>query len=175
MSLGRRSQGFPSNQIKGDDWLYNAGCGGMGAGECKLPAGFSYIFWEIKVNPFSAHNSKLVLYNESFRAFTDSPLGICDHNEGTPVDIELLLFYKQPTGATLDKSLATGSVTIPANIMLPFEVEFDAAFLPQPTNPSYERKIWAAIDLGATGLMINGVPQKTEALQTVKLNWEGQP
>ena len=175
MSQGRRSQGFPSNQIKGDDWVYGAGCGGMGAGECKLPATFSYIYWEIKVNPFSMHNSKLVLYNELFRAFTDSPVGLCTHNQGVPVDLELLLFYRQPTGVELDKSKATGAVQIPAGITLPYEVEFDAVNIPQPTHPDYERKIWAAIDLGGTGRMIGGIPQKSEVLQTIKLNWEGQP
>lgn len=174
MSEGRRSLGFPSNQIKGADWFYGAGCGGMGAGGCQLPAAFSYIFWEIKVNPFSQHNSKLVLYNDYFKAHQDIPFGTCPHNTGGPVDIELLLFYKQPTGQ-LDKSKSTARVSIPADITLPLEVEFDAVSLPQPTHPDYERKIWAVIDLGQTGRMIGGIEQKTEVMKTLKLNWEGQP
>lgn len=174
MSEGRRNAGFPSNQIKGLDWYYSAGCGGMGAGDCKLPASFSYIFWEIKVNPFSSHNSKLVLHNDFFKAYQDSPFGTCTHNAGAPVAMELLLFYKQPVGA-LDKSKATASISIPAGITMPYEVEFDATNLPQPTHPDYERKIWAVLDIGQTGLMIGGIAQKTEVMQTVKLNWEGQP
>lgn len=174
MSESRRNLGFPSNQIKGDDWLYSSGCGGMGAGECKLPAGFSYIFWEIKVNPFSMHNSKLVLHNDLFKAYLNSPVGTCANNAGNPVDIELLLFYKKPTG-DLDKSKATGRLSIPAGITLPYEVEFDAINIPQPSHPDYERKIWAVIDLGQTGRMVNGIAQNTEVMQTIKLNWEGQP
>lgn len=174
MSEGRRNKGFPSNQIKGVDWTFSPGCGGAGAGGCQLPATFNYIFWEIKVNPFSQHNSELVLHSDFFKAYTDIPTGTCPHNIGSSVDMELLLFYKQPTGA-LDKSQATGSVSIPAGIMMPYDVEFDAVNLPQPTHPDYERKIWAVLDLGQTGLMIGGIDQKTEVMNTLKLNWEGQP
>jgi hypothetical protein len=174
MDSGRRNTGFPSNNIKGSDWRYNAGCGGSGAGSCFLPANFSYMYWEIKVNPFSSHNSKLLLHNDGFRPFTDSPTGVCTHNDGSPMGFDVLLLHNEPV-ATLDRSLATGIISVPSSITFPYELEFDAPNIPQPTDPSYERKIWVALDLKQTGLMVNGLPQKTEIMQTVKLNWEGQP
>lgn len=174
MAGGRQNLGFPSNQIKGSDWQYWPGCGGSGAGVCYNPAVYSYIYWGIKVNPFSQHNSKLVLHNDSFIPHLDNPAGICAHNDGAAVGFDVLLFYKEPTGV-LDRSKATGIVSVPSSIMLPYEIEFDAEFLPQPDNIDYERRIWAVLDLKQTGLMTNGIPQVTEVMQTLKLNWEGQP
>ncbi len=174
MSSGRRSAGFPSNNIKGTDWSYFAGCGGMGAGSCVLPAAFSYMYWEIRVNPFSAHNSKLVLYNEGFKPFTETSLGICAHNDDMPQGFDIMLLHEEPI-ASLDRSKATSIISVPANILLPYELEFDAPDIPQPVDADYERKIWVAVDLGRTGLMVDGLPQKSELMKTIKLNWEGQP
>lgn len=174
MTQSRRTLGFPSNQTKGSDWDYFAGCGGSGAGACVLPAGFSYIYWGIKVNPFSMHNSKLVLFNDFFKPYTDSPSGFCDHNDGSPRGFDVLLLHEAPISG-LDRSKATGIISIPDSIALPYELEFDAEHLPQPDHPDYERRIWVALDLGTTGLMVNGIAQVTEVMRTLKLNWEGQP
>ncbi len=174
MSTGRQSTGFPSNNIKGNDWSYSPGCGGVGAGTCQLPAAFSYIYWEIKVNPFSTRNSKLVLHNDYFKPFTDSAIGLCDHNDGSPMGFDVLLMHKKPTG-TLDPSKATGIISVPSNILLPYELEFDVQNIPQPIDSDYERRIWVVLDLKQTGLMVDGVAQETEIMKTVKLNWEGQP
>lgn len=174
MAESRKSLGFPSNQIKGSDWLYFAGCGGMGAGSCYDPAAFSYIYWPIKVNPFSVHNSKLVLHNDGFVPHLDIPLGICTHNDGAAVAYDILLLYEEPV-TSLDRSKATGVISVPPSVTPPFDIEFDAENIPQPDNPAYTRRIWVVADLKQTGLMVNGLPQVSELLQTVKLNWEGQP
>ncbi len=174
MNQGRRNLGFPSNQTKGDDWGYFAGCGGAGGGGCVDPANFSYIYWGIKVNPFSMHNSKLVLLNESFKPYTDSSAGFCDHNADQPRGFDVLLLYKAPISG-LDRSKATSIVTIPANITLPYEIEFDSQDIPQPDHPDYERRIWVALDMYTSGLMIEGIAQNTEVMKTLKLNWEGRP
>lgn len=174
MAGSRENLGFPSNQVKGDDFSYYAGCGGSGAGSCYSPATFSYIYWPIKVNPFSVHNSKLVIHNDSFVPREDTPVGICTHNGGAAVDFDVLLLYKEPSTG-LDRSLATGVISVPASVSLPYDLEFDAANIPQPDNPNYERKIWAVADLKQAGRMIGGVAQITEIMQTIKLNWEGQP
>ena len=174
MAGNRRNLGFPSNQIKGSDWSYFPGCGGSGAGGCKVPAAFSYVYWSIKVNPFSMHNSKLVLHNDAFVPHLDSPTGACTHNEGAATDFDVLLMYEEPI-AGLDPSLATGIIPIPAGTTLPYDLEFDAVNIPQPDHPDYERKIWVVLDLKQVGLMIRDIPQITEVMQTVKLNWEGQP
>ena len=174
MAESRKNLGFPSNQIKGSDWSYFAGCGGAGAGFCHNPATFSYLYWSIKVNPFSMRNTQLVLHNNSFVPHLNTPVGICTHNEGAAVDFDVLLLHEEPV-ASLDGSLATGTIHVPASTTLPYELEFDAVNIPQPDHPDYERKIWVAIDMKQAGLMVKGLPQISEIMQTLKLNWEGQP
>ena len=173
MAGGRRNLGFPTNQIKGSDWTYYPGCGGLGATLCFEPASYSYIYWSIKVNPFSVHNSELVLHNDGFAPHTDSPVGVCLHNDGAQRGFDILLLHESPVGG-LDRSLATGIITVPDDITFPYELEFEAEHIPQPDHPDYERRIWVALDLGTTGLM-TGLPQNSEVMQTVKLNWEGRP
>lgn len=173
MADSRRNLGFPSNSTKGSDFSFYPGCGGSGAGLCVDPAGFSYIYWPIKVNPFSMHNSKLVLHNDGFVPREDTT-GICAHNGGAAIDFDVLLLYNEPSSG-LDRSLATGIITIPSSITLPYDLEFDAENIPQPDNLNYERRIWAVADLHQTGRMIGGIGQITEIMQTVKLIWEGRP
>ena len=170
----RREMGFPTNTIKGSDYSYYAGCGGSGAVGCVLPATFSYLYWPIKVNPFSVKNTKLVLHNDYFSPYADSAVGTCAHNQGARLGFNLLLFYKEPTGV-LDYSKATGNVAISNSLSFPYEIELDMDYLPQPDNSNYERKIWVVCDFGQIGVMIGGLPQISEVMQTIKLNWEGNP
>jgi len=170
-SQTRRQLGFANNQVKGSDWSYFAGCGGFGAGACHSPATYSYMYWPIKVEPFSVRNLKLVLHNDGFAPYTDTPTGPCTHNAGSQAGFDVLLLYQEPVG-TLDRSKATGIITVPSSITFPYELEFDAANIPQPDNVLYGRKIWVALDFGTTGLMLNDLPQINEAMKTVKLNKE---
>lgn len=174
----RKTVGFPSNQVKGFDFRFNPGCGGSGAGICIDPATYSYIYWPIKVNPFSRRNNLLILRDDDWLPYTDAGYdGLCSHSDGSRVAFDVLLFYQQPTG-TLDRSKATGIINVPAGGPiggLPIILEFGEKQLPQPTNVLYERKIWAVIDLGRTGLMTNGLPQQFEVMTTVKLDYEATP
>lgn len=171
----RENAGFPTNQVKGVDWLYNPGCGGMGAGACYNPAGFSYIYWPIKVNPFSSRNNLLVLHDDNFLPYEDAgDNGMCAHSSGARFEFDVYLFYREPIGA-LDYTAATGKITVPVTSMLPIDLEFLGEQLPQPTHPDYERKIWVVLDMKATGKMVGGISQQTEVMQTVKLDWEGTP
>lgn len=171
----RRPAGFPTNNVKGDDWSFNPGCGGSGAGSCVLPAGFSYIYWPIKVNPFSVRNTLLVLHNDDFLAYTNGGNdGLCPNSDGARIEFDIYLLHQAPT-SSLNPALATAKITVPTSTMLPMEFEFPEGMLPQPIDPLYERRIWVAIDLRATGRMIGGRPQVTEAMKTVKLDWEGTP
>lgn len=177
-SQTRETVGFPSNQVKGWDWRFNPGCGGSGAGSCVLPASYSYIYWPVKVNPFSRRNNLLVLRDDFWLPFTNAGNdGLCPNSEGTRVAFDVLLFYEQPVGA-LDRSLATGIINVPAGGPLgglPIILEFGEKQLPQPTHPDYERRIWVVIDLGATGYMTGGVAQTAEVMQTIKLDYEATP
>lgn len=177
MSESKRSNGVPSNSVKGSDYSYFPGCGGSGAGPCVLPATFSYVYWPIKVNPFSTRNNLLVLFNETFIPRTNTPTGLCANNPDQKINYDILLMYDEPVGI-IDRSKAVSIVSIPATTQLPFEVEFSGSDnqasnqIPQPIDNRYKRTIWVVIDLFSTGLMLNGIPQKFEALKTIKLNYE---
>ncbi len=174
-SQTREDVGFPSNQVKGDDYRYNPGCGGSGAGVCVLPAAFSFVYWSIKVNPFSSRNNMLVLHDDDFLVYTNAGSdGICPNSNGSRVAFDVLLFYQSPA-AGINEALATAKVNVPTSQALPFDIEFTEGKIPQPTNVLYERKIWVAINFAATGLMIGGLAQNTEAMQTVKLDYEARP
>lgn len=174
-SQTRENVGFPSNQVKGWDFRFNPGCGGSGAGFCYLPAVYSYIYWSIKVNPFSRRNNKLVLRDDTWLPFTNAGNnGLCPNSEGSRVPFDVLLFYEKPVG-TLDRSLATGIINVPTSTALPFTLEFGEELLPQPISPDYERRIWVVIDLGATGYMTGNAPQEIELMQTIKLDYEATP
>lgn len=170
-SESRRTLGFANNLVKGSDFLYFAGCGGSGAGSCHTPATYSYMYWPIKVEPFSVRNTKLVLHNDGFAPKLDNPVGVCTHNDGAQQGFDVLLFYQSPATG-LDRSKAVGKITVPSSITFPYELEFDAVNIPQPDNALYERRIWVAIDFGVTGLMTNDLPQTSEVMKTVKLDKE---
>lgn len=175
-SLTRNDVGFPANVVKGDDFNWSPGCGGKGAGQCYPAASFSYMYWSIKVNPFSRRNTLLVLQNNGFIPYFDAGSdGFCDHSDGAQAPFDVYLFYEQPTGTKLDTSQAVAHVAVPNTATLPFNIEFLEANIPQPVNVDYERKIWVAVDLHQTGTMVAGRPQVSELMQTLKLNVEATP
>jgi len=182
MAQSRFVSTFPVGQIRGSDYSYNPGCGGLGAGSCVLPANFSYIYWPIKVNPFSVFNKQLTLRNTSFLPYLNAGSnGTCANSNGAQQSFDIYLMYKAPV-ASLNTSLAVSRVVVPNNVTLPFDVTFEGNMadisknqLPQPTSPQYERIIWVVLDLKQTGLMTGGLPQVGEAMKTIHLDWEGQP
>lgn len=174
-SQSRQDVGFPSNTVKGLDFRFAPGCGGSGAGICIFPASYSYIYWPVKVNPFSRRNNLLVLRDDDWLPYNNGGFdGICANSNGTQRAFDIYLLYQAPT-SSLNPALATGKITVPAGAALPLTLEFLEAQLPQPTNVLYERRIWVAVDLRDTGVMTQGVLQTAELFQTVKLNYEGTP
>lgn len=173
--FNREPLGFPNGQIKGTDWSYYPGSGGLGAGACFLPAGFSYIYWPVKVNPFSVRNNRLVLKDEDFFPYTNAGFdGICANSNGSKMPFDVYTLVAAPTSG-LDTSLAKGRVSVLSTQTLPFEVEFLAAQLPQPSDAGYAGRIWIAVDIKQTGLMIGAYTQTSELMKTTNLEWEGQP
>jgi hypothetical protein len=183
MAESRRQKGFPVGQIKGSDWAWEPGCGGVGGdGACIPAADFRYLYWEIKVNPFSRFNKFLLLHNDFFQVRADDgPAEGCDHTSGTQVAFDLLLSYKAPVNDVLDPEMVTGGITVPNDVTLPYDLEFLGSevegenMIPQPISSDYERKIWAVVDMYQTGHMINGLPANSRVMDTSDIDWEGHP
>ena len=164
-SESRIPAGFPSTRLKFSDWGYSPGCGGGGATGPTIYADFSYMYWAVKVNPFSVYNNQLIIKNDTFYPYDSS------YNK-YPYD--LMLFYQEPVGV-LDRTKAVGIIHVPVTELVPILFEFNDDNIPQPINALYERKIWVVADFGVTGLNLLNHPQNYELFNTVKLSYEGAP
>lgn len=170
-----RDQAFPTNYIKGADWIYAPGCGGKGGTPCPVPTTYSYIWWTIRPSKFAVRNRHLILQNLTFGAFTDAgpdPYGTgCNSSDGVQQGYTLYLLYGLPSDNNF-AAHATASKVIPASQSLPFYLNFDSPnLLPQQNSPNWTGLIYVVLDLGKTGLL-TGVPQNYEAMATVNLDFD---
>lgn len=170
-------QGFPSLRSKGDDYFYNPGCGGKGAGGCPVPISWTYMYWTVKVPQFAVRNRHLVLLNDSFMAYNDAgPDGFgCNDSQGTTsYGYTVYLLYalpSSPSSATFAANAVSKKV-ISAPATTPFQLNFDAPnLIPQQANPSWVGTITVVLDFGISGL-ITGVPQNYEAMKTIALDYD---
>lgn len=171
-ALDRPVIGYPKNLVRGSDFTYSPGCGGNGAGQCFLPATFSYIWWRIYATNFVVHNRKLVLQNTDFKSYLDAGNdGLCPHSEGASVDYDIVLSYASDEGDLSPANECT-RITIPGSQTLPFEIEFNDTQLPQPTDPRWTGIFTVVIDLKATGRMIGSTTQTSQVLKTVDYDYD---
>lgn len=172
-SFDRQTTGFPVGSVSGSDWSFLTNFGGMGGGGDNEPLPWRYIYWPIRVNPFSRLNKKLILANNDFIVWTDA-------NHQNKAAFALIISDRPPSNDTVSTSQILSKVDVPANITLPMRFEFDQMssdklILPQPTMSTYDRKIYAIIDLLQTGRYAARNEQIIEAMETVSLQYEGTP
>lgn len=172
-SQDRRSVGFPTGNVAGQDWEYLPNFGGMGGGGDNVALPWRYVYWKIKVNAFSRLNKKLILHNEGFAVYSDSLLM-------NRVAYALIISDRPPTNDVLVTDQILSRIDIPANTPWPQQFEFDQMdsdkiILPQPTMATYDRYIYAIIDLLQTGRYIGTNTQIVEAMKTASLQFEGTP
>lgn len=165
-------QGYPKNLVRGSDFSYSPGCGGSGAGFCYLPASFSYIWWRIFATNFVVRNRRLVLQNISFKSYANAGNnGLCPNSEGASQDYDVVLSYaSDPSNINAANELTR--VTIPGSQTIPFELEFSAIQIPQPTDPRWNGIFLVIIDLKTTGRMIGGLAQTAQVLKTVDYDYD---
>lgn len=164
--------GYPKNLVRGSDFTFSPGCGGSGAGFCYLPANFTYIWWRIFATNFVTRNRKLVLQNIDFKSYANAGNdGICPNSEGASQDYDIVLSYaSDPSNITAANEVTR--ITIPAGATLPYEIEFNATQIPQPTDPRWNGIFLVIIDLKATGRMIGGRAQTAIVLKTVDYDYD---
>lgn len=146
--------GYPKNLVRGTDFDYSPGCGGMGGAGCQIPAAFRYIYWPIFATNFVTKNRQLILQNTFFKSHLDGGAGGgCAHTEGASTDYDVLLVY-DAAGGVFSEDDVTARITIPGAQTVPFELVFNDDQIPQPTNLAWQGLFYVVIDLYATGRMV---------------------
>ena len=163
--------GYPKNLVRGKDFDFSPGCGGMGAGQCYTPASFRYIWWRIFATNWVVRNRKLTLQNIDFKAYDVNPSGLCTYNNGTSQDYDVLLVYQADGGVFVESDVAA-RVTIPGSQTLPFEITFEADKIPQPSDPRWSGIFYVVVDLKTTGRMIGGRPANLPVMNTVNYDYD---
>lgn len=164
--------GYPKNLVRGNDFGYSPGCGGMGGGSCILPAAFSYIWWRQYATSYITRNRRFTLLNIEFKSYLNAGSdGICPNSNGASQDYDIVLSY---AADPLDFSEANeaGRITIPGAQTLPFEVTFENDQIPQPADPRWNGIFTVIIDLKATGRMIDGRPQDQPVMKTTNYDYD---
>jgi hypothetical protein len=163
--------GYPKNLVRGSDFDYSPGCGGLGGGSCGIPADFRYIWWRIYATNFLTKNRQLILQNSYFKSHLDGGAGGgCAHTEGTSVDYDVLLVY-QADGGIFTEDDVTARVTIDGAQTLPFEIVFNDSQIPQPTHPSWGGIFYVVLDLYETGRMVRAA-STTQVFKTTNYDYD---
>lgn len=164
--------GYPKNLVRGSDFTFSPGCGGSGAGFCYLPANFTYLWWRIFATNFVTRNRRLVLQNLDFKSYLNAGFdGICANSEGASQDYDIVLSYASDP-SNINAANEVTRITIAAGQTLPYEIEFTASQIPQPTDPRWNGIFLVIIDLKATGRMIGGRAQTAQVLKTVDYDYD---
>ena len=163
--------GYPKNLVRGSDFDYSPGCGGLGGGGCQIPATFRYIWWRIYGTNFIVKNRQLILQNGYFKSYLNGgPAGGCDNSEGASVDYDVLLVYQADGGVFIEDDVVS-RVTIPGGQTVPFELVFNDTQIPQPTHPSWGGIFYVVIDLYATGRMVRAAAT-TQVFKTTNYDYD---
>lgn len=164
--------GYPKNLVRGSDFSFSPGCGGMGAGACYLPASFRYIWWRVYATNFVVRNRKLTLQNIDFKSYANAGSdGFCPNSNGASQDYDILLVYQADGGIFVEADV-TARVTVSGSQTLPFEVTFEGDKIPQPTSPSWTGIFYVVVDLKETGRMLGGRPATLPVLSTVNYDYD---
>lgn len=163
--------GYPKNLVRGSDFDYSPGCGGMGGGSCGVPATFRYIWWRIYGTNFITKNRQLILQNTYFKSHLDGGVGGgCAHTEGASVDYDVLLVY-QADGGVFTEDDVTARITIDGAQSLPFELVFNDVQIPQPDDPRWGGIFYVVIDLYETGRMVRAV-ETSQVFRTTNYDYD---
>lgn len=164
-------KGYPKNLVRGSDFSFSPGCGGLGGGGCQLPATFRYIWWRIFGTNFLVYNRKLTLQNTDFKSYLNAGSdGFCPNSEGASVDYDVLLVYSADGGVFTEDDVVS-RVTVPGAQTLPFELEFNDIQIPQPDDPRWTGIFYVVIDLGTTGRMVRAT-STTTVMKTTNYDYD---
>lgn len=174
----RREKGYRTGQIKGKDFMYVTGTGGMGGSDADTsPAAFRYLWWTIPAHRLAVLNTKLEIINENFEVY-DRYLTSTVFTQ-TPQPYRMLLSTKPPVNDVVDSMAVKSTAYVSAGTGIGRIWVMDETMLPQPTDDEYSGKIYVIVDLLATGkaplgdIQLN-LTREYEAMRTKIYDYEAR-
>lgn len=158
-NTGQKDRAYPRahHEARGAYMLPFAGAcaGGKGGGAFYQYIGTELAIIEYKVPKFDVFNRKLVLRNPSFDVYLD---GGDDPTSSDPANRLPGARQDWWLGFGVDTSL-TGEEVVDQNILIedaaPMEIEVDTEYLPQPTDPGWDNKIYIYMFWGNPNFVIS--------------------
>ncbi len=145
-------KGAPKSQQDYDPVLLFRNCGGSGGGGCVLPIGLTHVIWAYRVPKFITYNRKIIFDNPEFlgvRIYNDAGSnGFCPNTIGT----EQTFWVGLGVSSSLDPE-TTAKKGVELSGVLPYQIEFQADKIPQPTDPLYVNIIYVYVWWGDAGFI----------------------
>lgn len=148
-------------------------CGGSGGGACLPLIGSTYVRWAFRVPKHITYNRKIVFLNPEFigvRIYTDGgPVGLCDHSLGTEIP-----FYMGLSASIAADPETTAKAGVQLGGALPYEIEFLANKIPQPTDPAWTNIIYAYLWWGNPNTVNEGSVMANDSpiMQLIKHDYD---
>ena len=146
MSAGNKlDQGRP-NAANEEGYLLFMYCGGKGAGGCLTPLGITKTSFAYRVPKYITANRRVIIQNNGVRLFNDGgPDGFgCPNSQGL---IEKSFYMALSVDGNLtDAQVVAQGVRLSG--ALPYNVEFSALKIPQPSNPLWSNQLFVQLYWG---------------------------
>lgn len=168
-------KGTPKSQQEYSPLLLVQLCGGSGGGDCVQPIGTEYVIWAYRVPKFITYNRKVVFNNPEFlgvQVFDDAgPAGFCSHSIGNEQP-----FWVGLSASDADDPESTAKAGVQLSGDLPYDIEFYADKIPQPTENDWEAIIYVYVWWGDSGFInggsISGLSESNPLFQLVKHDYD---
>lgn len=151
---GQANVGRPDANIDGGFIFYQY-CGGKGGGGCLDPLGATGVVLEYRMPRFIVRNKRIIFENKELfgvRIYSDGgAVFLCDHSLGVEQGFWMAL--------SIDGQLTDSEVINKGKFItgaLPFDIEFLAKDIPQPTSPSWDNHIFVHLYWGNAGFINEG-------------------
>lgn len=142
MSETRRLDlGYPKSKVDSPTGYWFLICGGMGAGSCLLPIGFTQFVYAIKVPKFIVFNRSLLFMNDNAIDIGDDggTSGFCDHSFGTRKPFWIAF---SADGILTDAQVKSKGKMFNQAAYPAYNIFIQAKDLPQPSDASWQGKIY---------------------------------
>ena len=178
MISDRQEKGYRTGQIKGKDFIYITGVGGMGGSNANSQlAAFRYLWWAIPAHRLAVLNTKLEIINDNFEVY--DRYATPKNPAQSPQPYRILLSTKAPINDTVSPSIVKSTTSVPAGTGINRSWVMDEAMLPQPTDDEYSGKMYVIVDMLTTGKapisdeVLSGKPEY-EAMRTKIYDYEAR-
>lgn len=172
MESGRHDLAYPKSQVDANLFLLFTTCGGSGGGSCPVVLGATQYIYSIRVPKFVVFNRSLTFNNgeyENVDIFTDAgPFLSCTHSLGVRQGFWVSLSVN---GTMTDAQIEAQGVYISPSNIPPYNIVFDWNRIPQPTDPSWQNKIYVHLHWAST-LYVTDNPMHEGILTLTKHDYD---